>query len=155
MRSSGPRPIRAPRRRGNSGARASFAANDGPRRTAPIALRRAFQATTTALRRTTAALIRTERTHTRFDTRTGMQTRRARTRRLIELGGLVQKCGLADQLAGDRAAIMGALLTAVRLLNNISPHLSPAEFPAEVIARWREAGRVALNRRDQLNTETL
>jgi hypothetical protein len=80
-----------------------------------------------------------------------MQARRARTRRLIELGSLMQKSGLADQLGDDRAAIMGALLTAVRLLNNTSTHLSPAE----VVARWREAGRVALNRRDQPNTETL
>ena len=80
-----------------------------------------------------------------------MQARRARTRRLIELGGLVQKSGLADQLGDDRAAIMGALLAAVRLLNNASTHRPPAE----VIARWREAGRVALNRRDQPNTETL
>jgi Conjugal transfer protein TraD len=80
-----------------------------------------------------------------------MQARRARTRRLIELGGLVHKSGLADQLGDDRAAIMGALLSAVRLLNNASPH-SP---PVEVIARWREAGRVALNQRDQPNTETL
>ena len=80
-----------------------------------------------------------------------MQARRARTLRLIELGGLVHKSGLADQLGDDRAAIMGALLTAVRLLNNASTHRPPAE----VIARWREAGRVALNQRDQPNTETL
>jgi Conjugal transfer protein TraD len=80
-----------------------------------------------------------------------MQARRARTRRLIELGGLVHKSGLADQLGDDRAAIMGALLTAVRLLNNPGTHRPSAE----VIARWREAGRVALNRRDQPNSETL
>ena len=80
-----------------------------------------------------------------------MQARRARTLRLIELGGLVHKSGLADQLGDDRAAIMGALLTAVRLLNNASTHRPPAE----VVARWREAGRVAVNRRDQPNTETL
>src|SRR4051794_36529725 len=151
MQSSVPRPIRASRRRGNSEARASFAANDGPRRTAPVTLLRAFRATTAALRRTAAALIRAERIHTRSNTRTGMQARRARTRRLIELGGLVHKSGLADQLGDDRTAIMGALLTAVRLLNNASTH-GP---PADVIARWREAGRVALNRRDQPNTEIL
>jgi hypothetical protein len=80
-----------------------------------------------------------------------MQARRARTRRLIELGGLVQKSGLADQLGDDRAAIMGALLAAVRLLNNASTHRPPAD----VVARWREAGRVALNQRDQPKTETL
>src|SRR3954469_19916728 len=140
MRSSGPRPIRAPRRRGNSGARASFAANDGPRRTALIALRREFQATTAALRRTTAALIRTERTHARSDTRTWMQARCARTRRLIELGGLVQKSGLADRLGDDRAALMGALMLAAEMLTNADAKHSTTE----IIAHWRALGRAAL-----------
>lgn len=36
--------------------------------------------------------------------------RRARTRRLIELGGLVQKAGLADALADDRVALYGSFL---------------------------------------------
>src|SRR4051812_9992776 len=112
MRSSGPRPIRARRRRGNSGARASFAANDRPRRTAPLTLLRALQATTAALHKTTAALIRTERAPPRSDTRPWRQPRRARTRRLIELGGLIHKSGLADQLGDDRAALMGALVLA-------------------------------------------
>ena len=62
-------------------------------------LRRELQATTTALRRTTAALRRAEAARARTDTRTWMQDRRARTRRLIELGGLVQKSGLPARLA--------------------------------------------------------
>ncbi len=37
--------------------------------------------------------------------------RRERTHRLIELGGLIQKSGLADLSADDRATIYGALLT--------------------------------------------
>ena len=78
-----------------------------------------------------------------------MQARRARTRRLIELGGLVQKSGLADQLANDRTAIMGALLTGARLLNNANEY-----FPlTEVIARWREVGRAALSPPHQLHME--
>lgn len=36
--------------------------------------------------------------------------RRERTRRLIELGGLVAKAGLADLAHDDRAALYGAFL---------------------------------------------
>jgi hypothetical protein len=78
-----------------------------------------------------------------------MQARCARTRRLIELGGWVQKSGLADQLANDRAAIMGALLTGARLLSSANERF----LPAEVIARWREVGRAALSPPHQPNTE--
>jgi hypothetical protein len=39
--------------------------------------------------------------------------RRKRTRHLIELGGLVQKAGLADFADDDRATIHGALLELV------------------------------------------
>lgn len=37
--------------------------------------------------------------------------RRERTHRLIELGGLVQKSGLADLTEDDRATLYGALLS--------------------------------------------
>src|SRR4051794_14309910 len=99
MQSSAPRPAQAPRRRGSEKATASFAANDGPSRTVPVTLLRELQAAAAALLRTTTAVSRAERPHARFDTQAWMQARRARTRRLIELGGLVQKSGLADQLA--------------------------------------------------------
>jgi len=46
----------------------------------------------------------------RDDTRQWVQDRRARTRQLIELGGLVQKAGLVELLDDDRAALLGALL---------------------------------------------
>jgi len=36
--------------------------------------------------------------------------RRKRTRRLIELGGLVVKAGIVDLIGDDRATILGALL---------------------------------------------
>lgn len=39
-----------------------------------------------------------------------MSERRERTRRLIELGGLLQKSGLIDATGDDRAMIFGALL---------------------------------------------
>ena len=61
----------------------------------------------------------------------------------------MQKSGLADQLANDRAAIMDALLTGARLLNNANERFPPAE----VIARWREVGRAALSPPYQPNME--
>lgn len=42
--------------------------------------------------------------------RTWQIERRKRTRRLIELGGLVVKAGVVDLTGGDRATIYGALL---------------------------------------------
>src|SRR3954468_10419580 len=121
-RSSVPKPIRTQRRRGGERATASFAATE-PSRTARATLRRELQATTTALRQTTAALRRAEAARARTDTRAWMQDRRARTRRLIELGGLVQKSGLPARLAAaeaedERAVILGALLTLSHVLAN-------------------------------------
>jgi hypothetical protein len=42
--------------------------------------------------------------------RTWQVERRKRTRRLIELGGLVVKAGIVDLTGDDRATIFGALL---------------------------------------------
>lgn len=42
--------------------------------------------------------------------------RRARTRRLIELGGLVQKAGLIELTGDDRNAIFGGLLAVAAML---------------------------------------
>jgi hypothetical protein len=60
--------------------------------------------------------------------------RRERTRRLIELGGLVQKAGLADRLLDDRAALYGALLNLADQLQSDGPPL------AEL---WRRRGKRA------------
>jgi uncharacterized protein YjgD (DUF1641 family) len=78
-----------------------------------------------------------------------MQERRARTRQLIELGGLVRKSGLVDQLGDDRAAIMGALVLAAQRLTTADAKRPPAE----IIAHWRAVGRAALSAPDQTNTE--
>lgn len=53
---------------------------------------------------------RAEAAHARQDEREWAVERRARTRQLIELGGLVQKAGLVDLLKDDRAALYGGLL---------------------------------------------
>jgi hypothetical protein len=78
-----------------------------------------------------------------------MQARRARTRRLIELSGLVHKSGLADRLGDDRTAFMGALVLAAKTLTTADPKRSLTE----IIARWRAVGRAALSAPDQTNTE--
>ena len=78
----------------------------------------------------------------RTDTRDGAKARRARTRELIELGGLVHKCGLPERVAAWepdwRAVIFGALLDLVGQLGETAPADTAARTQ---IARWRERGR--------------
>ena len=52
----------------------------------------------------------------RADTRDWVQERRARTRQLIELGGLMHKAGLVEMLEDDRATLLGILLEAAEQL---------------------------------------
>jgi hypothetical protein len=66
--------------------------------------------------------------------------RRARTRRLIELGGLVQKAGLADALADDRVALYGSFLFLRDLL--------AGEQRATSLALFQRAGRRAFRTDD-------
>src|SRR4051812_46220152 len=110
MRSSAPRPTQAPRRRGSEKATASFAANGGPSRTAPAMLLRELQVTAAALRRPPAGAPGANRPRPRSNKRAGMHPRRARTRHLIELGGLVHKAGFVELTGDDRAALLGALI---------------------------------------------
>ena len=62
--------------------------------------------------------------------------RRARTRKLIELGGLVQKSGLVTVANDDRALILGALLFVAKNLEGPSAKDKRAE--------WRALGEAAL-----------
>ena len=61
--------------------------------------------------------------------------RRERTRRLIELGGLIVKARLDVFVEDDRAAIYGALLGLVQQ--------AEGERREEVIALWRRKGKRA------------
>ena len=75
----------------------------------------------------------------RHDTRDWVQERRARTRQLIELGGLVQKAGLVELTGDDRATLLGAFLElADRLQGQVDGHQEAT--PAELMARWRRWG---------------
>ena len=78
----------------------------------------------------------------RHDTRDWVQERRARTRQLIELGGLVQKAGLVELLDDDRATLLGALLELAGRLQaqEDGRQEGKAETPATLKARWRRRG---------------
>ena len=58
--------------------------------------------------------------------------RRERTRKLIELGGLVQKSGLATITNDDRALILGALIFVAKHLEDPSSQ--------DNRTRWRAMG---------------
>ena len=73
----------------------------------------------------------------RDDKRQWVQDRRARTRRLIELGGLVQKAGLVELVDDDRATLLGAFLEIAGQLTNGE---GPDAKPADLMARWRRRG---------------
>jgi hypothetical protein len=68
----------------------------------------------------------------RHDTREWVVKRRERTRRLIELGGLVQKSGLVELTGDDRALLYGAFLELADMLQD--------EAREQTIARWRRRG---------------
>ena len=91
------------------------------------------------LRRLTVQQNRTTLAQARHDTRDWVQERRARTRQLIELGGLVQKAGLVELLDDDRATLLGALLElADRLQPQEDGHQD--EKPASLKAQWQRRG---------------
>lgn len=73
----------------------------------------------------------------RDDTRDWVRDRRARTRQLIELGGLVQKAGLVELLQDDRATLLGALLD---LAGQLQGSGQAEEDPVSLKTRWRRHG---------------
>ena len=78
---------------------------------------------------------RLDRDRARDDKRQWVQDRRARTRHLIELGGLVLKADLVELLDDDRATILGALLDVAGQLRGAGD-----ADPTHLRARWRRAG---------------
>jgi hypothetical protein len=58
--------------------------------------------------------------------------RRARTRHLIELGGLVQKSGLVDLTGDDRAVLYGAFLDIASMLQG--------DHREDCMTLWRRRG---------------
>ena len=105
-------------------------------------LLREMEATTAQLRRLTVQQNRTTLAQVRHDTRDWVQERRARTRQLIELGGLVQKAGLVELTGDDRATLLGAFLELADRLQaqQDGRQEGQAETPAGLQARWRRRG---------------
>ena len=73
----------------------------------------------------------------RADTRQWVQDRRARTRHLIELGGLVQKAGLVDLVDDDRATLLGAFLELVERARHDEPD---GDGQGDLLKLWRRRG---------------
>ena len=63
--------------------------------------------------------------------------RRERTRHLIELGGLVQKAGLAELVEDDRATLYGALLELAGKVRS--------DDAGDVLALWKRRGKRAFD----------
>jgi len=77
---------------------------------------------------------------TRADKRQWVQDRRARTRHLIELGGLVQKAGLVELVDDNRATLLGAFLElAARLRDGGQEEADEhqEENASDLLTRWR------------------
>lgn len=79
---------------------------------------------------------RLELARARDDTRQWVQDRRTRTRHLIELGGLVQKAGLAELVDDDRATMLGAFLELAGRLREEDGDTTPGDL----MTRWRRRG---------------
>jgi hypothetical protein len=67
--------------------------------------------------------------------------RKARTRQLIELGGLVAKAGLDQATGSDRALLLGALLAVADRLRR--------EPDGELSRRWRSRGQQSFEQQAQ------
>jgi hypothetical protein len=67
-------------------------------------------------------------------------TRRARTRQLIKLGGLVAKAGLVELTADDRAVLLGLMVEAAAALRG--------EDREQALTLWRRRGRRAFAESD-------
>ncbi len=82
---------------------------------------------------------RVTRAQALHDTRDWGQERRARTRQLIELGGLVQKAGLVELLDDDRAALLGAMMELADQLRGGREGVED-RTSQQLAAAWRHRG---------------
>lgn len=98
---------------------------------------------------------RLDRDRARDDKRQWVQDRRARTRHLIELGGLVQKAGLVEIVDDDRATLLGAFLElAARMGGQEDEHQGINQ--SDLLLRWRRRGLRAFEAdREAAGTEAM
>ena len=105
------------------------------------------------LKRLTVLRNRLDRDQACDDKREWVQDRRARTRHLIELGGLVQKAGLVELVDDDRATMLGALLElAARLRGQEEGDDRQGVSLADLMARWRRRGLRAFDASKEAET---
>lgn len=71
--------------------------------------------------------------------------RRERIRRLIELGGLVQKAGLVELARDDRAALYGAFMFLATMLK--------ADDAEHTLALWRRGGKRAFENEVEISAD--
>src|SRR3546814_10129322 len=110
------RRTRASPQTGASAARNFFAGASGNGRTAIRQILR-------AARRMAQKRNRIERARSRYDNREWVVARRARTKHLIERGGLVAKARLVELADDDPALLLGAFLDLAHHLPNGSDHV--------------------------------
>ena len=101
-----------------------------------------LRATTVQLNRLIVLRNRLDRDRARDDKRKWVQDRRARTRHLIELGGLVQKAGLVELVDDDRTTLLGAFLELADTLQEDEYH---GVSQADQLTRWRWRGMRAFD----------
>jgi hypothetical protein len=109
-----------------------------------------LQATAAQLQRLTVQRNRLDLARARHDTRQWVQDRRARTRHLIELGGLVQKAGLVELVDDDRATLLGAFL---ELANRLQGLDEADDDPRHLATRWRRRGLRAFEADREANAD--
>ncbi|MGO9719243.1 MAG: conjugal transfer protein TraD [Methylocella sp.] len=80
---------------------------------------------------------RLEKTQGLYSAQDSRAERKARTRHLIELGGLVVKAGLVELTDDDRAVILGACLD---IAGRLRGHGGRDERPAGLMTLWRRRG---------------
>ena len=96
-----------------------------------------------SIRRLDQAMARADKAQGLAQLRSDTADRRARTRLLIELGGLVVKAGLHERVDDDRATLLGGLLLLDDLLRGVD---AQGPSPADLRIRWRRQGAARLRR---------
>ncbi len=103
-----------------------------------LRLRQELRTCSTALRRISQARARQRKAEAMTGTRDWQRARRARTRLLIEYGGLVVKAGLAELLEDDRATLLGGLFSLRDQLKGLAE--ADNASPGTLKLRWRRRG---------------
>jgi hypothetical protein len=100
-----------------------------------------------AARRLAQKRNRIEQARSRYDNREWVVARRARTKHLIELGGLVAKAGLVELADDDRAMLYGAFLDLAQQLRDIDGDALKLRLKRRGTRAFAEEAETASHRR--------